>query len=128
MIDDEMVEGEVQERGRNAPISTKNENGHLTTDASLAFKTYGQRSQARIGRNDNDGDENKAQRARNLQRKYPNVNLGQPSRTIPTQKPKFDANSFEDPLCDKFWDDIWVASAVHNVGVYRYHGVNGLTN
>jgi phospholipase D1/2 len=81
-----------------------------------------------VGKNDNDGDEQKAQRARNLLRKYPNVKLGQPSRTVPTQKPKFDANSFEDPLSDEFWYDIWVASAVHNVSVYRYLGINSLTD
>ncbi len=81
-----------------------------------------------MGKNDNDGDEQKAQRARNLWRKYPNVKLGSSSRTVPTQKPKFDADSFEDPLCDEFWEDIWVTSAVHNVGVYRFLGVNVLTS
>lgn len=115
----------MHEGGGSAPVATKLENGYLPTDTSLA---YSQPSQARIGKNDNDGDEQKAQRARNLLRKYPNVKLGPSPRTVPTQKPKFDANSFEDPLCDEFWDDIWVASAVHNVGVYRYLGINALTN
>jgi phospholipase D1/2 len=128
IINDESVEGEVQEGGGSVPVATKFENGHLPTDAPLASKTYGQPSQARIGKNDNDGDEQKAQRARNLLRKYPNVKLGQSSRTVPIQKPKFDANSFEDPLCDEFWEDIWVASAVHNVGVYKFLGINALTN
>jgi phospholipase D1/2 len=118
----------VQERGGSAPVATKFENGHLSTDASLAYKTYTQPSQARIGKNDSDGDEQKAQRARNPPRKYPNVKLGQPSRTAPTQKPIYDADSFEDPLCDEFWGDIWVASAVHNVGVYRFIIINALTN
>ena len=116
----------VQEGGGRAPVATKVENRHLPTDASLAPKAYSQPSQARIGKNDNDGDEQKAQRARNLLRKYPNVKLGPSPRIVP--KPKFDANSFEDPLCDEFWEDIWVASAVHNVGVYRFHGINALTS
>jgi phospholipase D1/2 len=128
ITNDEIVEGEEQEMGGSAPVATKNENGHLPTDAYLASKTYSQPSQPRIGKNDNDVDEQKAHRARNLMRKYPNVKLGQSSRIVPTQKPKFDANSFEDPLCDEFWDDIWVASAVHNVGVYRYVGINASTN
>lgn len=119
IINDERVEGEVQEGGRGAPVATKIENRHLPTNASLASKTHSQPSQARIGKNDNDGDEQKAQRARNLLRKYPNVKLGQSSRTVPTQKPKFDANSFEDPLCDDFWEDIWVAGAVHNTEIFR---------
>ena len=109
-------------------MATKIENGHLPTDASWASKTYSQPSQTRIGENDNDEDEQKAQRARYLLRKYPNVKLGQSLRTVPTQRPKFDANSFEDPLCDEFWEDIWVASAAHNVGVYRFLGINALTN
>jgi phospholipase D1/2 len=129
ITNDESDEGEEQEAGGSAPVATKIENGYLPTDASLASKTYSKPSQARIGKNDNDdGDEQKAQRARNLLRKYPNVKLGQSSRTVPTQKPKFDANSLEDPLCDEFWEDIWVASAVHNVGVYRFLGINALTN
>ncbi|KAF8500767.1 phospholipase D [Russula emetica] len=116
IINDESVEGEGD---GSAPVATKFENGHLPMDASLASKTYSQPSQARIGKNDNDGDEQKAQRARNLLRKYPNVKLGQSARTVPTQKPKFDADSFEDPLCDEFWEDIWVASAVHNTEIFR---------
>jgi phospholipase D1/2 len=128
ITNDESAEEKVQERGGSAPVSTKLENGHLPADASLAYKTYSQPSQVRIGKNDNDGDEQKAQRARNLQRKYPNVKLGQSSRTVPTRKPKFDADSFEDPLCDEFWGDIWVASAVHNVGVYRFLVINASTN
>jgi len=118
----------VHEWGGSAPVATKIENEHLPTNASLASKTYSQHFQAWMGKNDNDGDEQKAQRARNLWRKYPNVKLGSSSRTVPTQKPKFDADSFEDPLCDEFWEDIWVTSAVHNVGVYRFLGVNVLTS
>lgn len=127
-IGDESVESKMQGVGGSAPVATKFEDGHLPKDVSLASKTYSQPSHARIGKNENDGDEQKAQRARNLPRKYPNVKLGQSSRTVPTQKPKFDANSFEDPLCDEFWEGIWVASAVHNVGVYRSLGINALTN
>lgn len=128
IADDESVKDKVQDRDGSAPVATKLENGHLSTDAPLAYKTYSQLSQARIGKDDNDVDEQKAQRANNLPRKHPNVKLGQPSRTAPTQKPKFDADSFEDPLCDEFWGDIWVASAVHNVGVYRFVSINPLTN
>lgn len=127
-ISDESVEREMQGVSGSAPVATKFEDGRLPKDASLASKTYSQSSHARIGKNENDGDEQKAQRARNLLRKYPNIKLGQSSRTVPTQKPKFDANSFEDPLCDEFWEGIWVASAVHNVGVYGFPGINALIN
>lgn len=60
-------------------------------------------------------EEQRAQRARNLPRK--NAKSGQSSWTVPTPKPRFDADSFEDPVCDEFWKDIWVACAAHNVGV-----------
>lgn len=40
---------------------------------------------------------------------------GRKSWTVPTMKPKFGPQDFEDPISDAFWKDIWVASAVHNV-------------
>jgi len=34
-------------------------------------------------------------------------------------------NDFEDPVCDAFWKDIWVASSVHNTEIYRkvFHAI-----
>lgn len=101
-------------------VESKVENGQLfgvSADASLASKTY---NHVRMGKNDTDAEEQKAPRARHMLRKYPNVKLGQSPRIVPTNKPKYDADSFEDPLCDEFWEDIWVACAVHNVCVYRF--------
>jgi phospholipase D1/2 len=46
---------------------------------------------------------------------------GKPGRknvwTVPTTKPQVGPQDFEDPISDAFWKNIWVASAVHNVGV-----------
>jgi phospholipase D1/2 len=101
-------------------VETKVENAQLfgvPTDASLAPRTS---NHVRMGKNDTNVEEQKVPRARHLLRKYPNVKLGQSPRTVPTHKPKYDAGSFEDPLCDEFWEDIWVACAVHNVGVHRF--------
>lgn len=46
---------------------------------------------------------------------------GKPGRknawTVPTTKPQVEPQDFEDPISDAFWKNIWVASAVHNVGV-----------
>ncbi len=129
MINEENVEREEHKTVVSAaPVATKVENGHLSADAPLASKTYGPPPHTRMGKNDNGVHEQKAQRTRHLMRKYPNANLGQSPRTVPTQKPEFDADSFEDPLCDEFWEDIWVASAMHNVGVYRFLGIKALTN
>ena len=35
---------------------------------------------------------------------------------VPTTKPQIEPQDFEDPISDAFWKNIWVASAVHNVG------------
>jgi len=123
MFIEEDVERELQEKVGSAQVEAKYENGHLfgmPADASLAPKTYGQPPSVRTGKIDTDVDEHKAPRARHLLRKYPNVKSGQSPRTVPTVKPKYDADSFEDPLCDEFWEDTWAACAVHNVGVYRF--------
>lgn len=34
---------------------------------------------------------------------------------LPTQMPKIDADDFDDPISDRFWNEVWNASAVHNV-------------
>lgn len=39
----------------------------------------------------------------------------------PTRRPVVDPNNFEDPICDKFWKDVWVASAVHNVNAFNLY-------
>jgi phospholipase D1/2 len=114
------VEGEVQEKVGSALIEAKVENGYLfglPADASLASKEYSQPPYVRTGKIDMDVEEQKAPRARQLLRRYPNGKSGQSPRTGPTLKPKYDADSFEDPLCDEFWEDTWAACAMHNVSV-----------
>lgn len=116
----EMFIEDVEREVESVLVEAKDENAQLfgvPADAPLASKTY---NHVRMGKNDTNVEEQKAPRARHLPRKYPNVKLGQSPRTVPTHKPKYDAGSFEDPLCDEFWEDIWVACAVHNVGVHRF--------
>ena len=50
--------------------------------------------------------------------KYLNAKPGQSPWTVPTPRPKYDADSFEDPICDRFWKGIWAACAERNVGVF----------
>lgn len=40
--------------------------------------------------------------------------------TLPTPTPIVDPDGFEDPICDGFWKNVWVACAVHNVCVDRF--------
>jgi len=39
--------------------------------------------------------------------------------TLPTSTPKVDPQGFEDPISDKFWQNVWVACAVHNVSIHN---------
>ena len=131
---EEDVESSVSRKVVSPLVETIVENDQMfamPADASLPSKTSTQPPYVRMGNNDTDVEEQKAQRARHLLRKHPNVKLGQLPRTVPTHKPKYDADSFEDPVCDQFWEDIWVACAVHNVGVYRFlelEAIGQLTN
>ncbi|KAI0278244.1 hypothetical protein BGY98DRAFT_933934, partial [Russula aff. rugulosa BPL654] len=95
ITNDEIVEGEEQERGGSAPVAIKNENGHLPTDAYLASTTYSQPSQPRMGR---------------MTMMWMNKK--------PIERATY-CESIRIPLCDEFWDDIWVASAVHNTEIFR---------
>jgi phospholipase D1/2 len=40
-------------------------------------------------------------------------------RSPSTRRPEVGQDAFEDPICDTFWQDIWVASAVYNVITFK---------
>lgn len=89
--------------GENVPLS-----GPLE-DSSTASETYYQSSDAR---------------SKNL-----NAKPSQSFWTIPTPRPKYDADSFEDPVCDRFWKYIWAACAARNVGAFiRFRKAECATN
>ncbi|KAI9464976.1 phospholipase D [Lactarius psammicola] len=122
------LEGGTSELGRSAPAEAKVDRGHLSgapAGASLALETDTQPLQARMGKRDPDAEEQKALRARGTLRKQLNAKPGQSPWTVLTPKPKYDANSFEDPVSDEFWTEIWVACAVHNTEIFRrvFHAV-----
>ena len=90
---------------------------------SISCETYNRSSQAaQMGKNDVDFEEQRTTQPRNLPRKYLN------SKSSPIPKPKFDAESFEDPVCDEFWKGIWTACATHNVGVSQIFKGKLITN
>ncbi|EMD31689.1 hypothetical protein CERSUDRAFT_59668, partial [Gelatoporia subvermispora B] len=43
--------------------------------------------------------------------------------TLPTPTPKVDPDGFEDPICDRFWKDVWLACAVHNIYRKVFHAI-----
>ena len=70
------------------------------------------------------GEDNEdARKARRMLRKHLSSKVTSSPWTMPTPTPKIDPNRFHDPLDDKFWNDMWVAVAVHNVsqqnGIFR---------
>ncbi|KAJ3730986.1 phospholipase D [Lentinula guzmanii] len=92
--------------------------------ASTSPQTDDQPPHARSHVDDADEQERAAPRARSLIRKQLTSKLGS-KWTLPTPRPKVDPQRFDDPVCDEFWKNVWVASAVHNTEIFRrvFHAV-----
>lgn len=106
------------EKEGTAPETAKLNDGQLygaPADASKDAKTDDEPPHAKGAKDDADAEERKAPRARSVLRKHLMADLGQSPWTLPTPTPKIDPDGFADPVCDEFWKDVWVASAVHNV-------------
>ena len=91
---------EAQEKVGGAVADANVENRTLLgslEDASTSSETYYQPSETR---------------SKNL-----NAKPSQSPWTVPTPRPEYDADSFEDPICDMFWKGIWTACAARNVGI-----------
>ncbi|TFY61283.1 hypothetical protein EVJ58_g4601 [Rhodofomes roseus] len=71
------------------------------------------------------GEEEVLPGIRSLLRKQVAAKLGQRPWTLPTPTPRVDPDGFEDPVCDEFWKNVWLACAVHNTEIYRkvFHAV-----
>ena len=121
----------AQERVGSALADADVEKGQLfcsPVDVSMASEPYNQPSLAQMGKNDGNPEEQRTHRPHSMSRKHLNTKSSQSPWTVPTRKPKYDADSFEDPVCDEFWKSIWVACAAHNVGVYGFSQVKCTTN
>ncbi|KAI6030532.1 hypothetical protein F5J12DRAFT_903003 [Pisolithus orientalis] len=64
-------------------------------------------------------EEQHAPRGRSNSQKHLAGTLGNKTWTLPTPAPHIAPDYFEDPICDKFWKNVWVACAVHNTEIYR---------
>ena len=105
------------------------QNGHskLPEEAHVDGELYGapassegdQPSGGLQSKNDVDEESEKALSARATLRKNLVSRVASKSAkglyTLPTPTPFVDPHGFEDPVCDEFWKDVWVACAVHNV-------------
>lgn len=74
---------------------------------------------------DADEEEEKGPKARSLLRKHVSAKLGSKPWALPTPTPKVYPNGFEDPVCNAFWRNVWLACAAHNTEIYRkvFHAV-----
>ncbi|KAF8208791.1 hypothetical protein K438DRAFT_1667027 [Mycena galopus ATCC 62051] len=116
----------AQEKGK--PPQPRTDNGDLfgaPADASNTAKTDDQPPHARSGVDDASEEEKAAPGARSILRRHLAAKLGSKTWTLPIPRPKVDPNGFEDPICDAFWKDVWVASATHNTEIYRkvFHAI-----
>ncbi|EPQ51020.1 phospholipase D [Gloeophyllum trabeum ATCC 11539] len=73
---------------------------------------------------DADEEEQAAPGARSILRQHLTAQLNS-KWVLPTPRPVVDPDGFEDPICDEFWKNVWVASAVHNTEIYRkvFHAI-----
>ncbi|KZP31489.1 phospholipase D [Athelia psychrophila] len=90
-------------------------------DASKSAAQDDEPPHARSGIDDADEQEAGAPSARASIRK----NLASKTWTLLQPTPQIDPDGFEDPICDEFWKNVWVAAAVHNTEIYRkvFHAV-----
>lgn len=84
-------------------------------DASKNVQTDDEPPHARSAQIDATEEEKAAIRAREIIRKHLSAKFGAAPWTLPTPTPDVDPYGFEDPISDKFWKNVWVACAVHNV-------------
>lgn len=94
-------------------------------DASKDAQTDDEPPHARSGETDATKEDEAAVAARKVVRQHLTAPLGSKYWTLPTPGPDVDPHGFQDPVCDKFWKNVWVASAVHNTEIYRkvFHSI-----
>ena len=100
-------------------LGARLEDGELygaPADASRDSKTDDQPPHAVSGKNDATETEERAVHARAEIRKHISTKFNPKVWTLPTPTPKVDPHGFEDPISDEFWNKVWMACAVHNVG------------
>ncbi|KAG8970123.1 Phospholipase D1 [Tulasnella sp. 419] len=88
-------------------------------DASLSPQTDDRPPDARHAHDESTEEEKAAVMARQQLRKHLSVKVGAKPYTLPVPAPVIDENGFADPVSDKFFKDVWIATAVHNTEIYR---------
>jgi phospholipase D1/2 len=79
----------------------------------------------RLDRQEGDENEKGAVRARSALRKHLSVKISNKQWAVPAPSPLIDPHGFGDPVCDKFFQRVWLAAAVRNTEIYRkvFHAI-----
>ncbi|EJC97886.1 phospholipase D [Fomitiporia mediterranea MF3/22] len=88
-------------------------------DASKSPQSDDEVPHARGARGEPTDEEKAAVNARKSIRRHLEANIGTNPWTLLTPTPEVDPHGFEDPVCDAFWKNVWVACAVHNTEIFR---------
>ena len=92
----------------------------MPADASKNFQADNQPPYVRLGKNDFIDAEKATVRGRSILRTHLSPRIGGKPWTLPVPGPIVNPHGFEDPICDEFYKDVWVAAAVHNVRSYLF--------
>ena len=84
-------------------------------NAKKDAKTDDEFPRGRSAPNDPSQQEKDAVAARAVLRRHLSPSVGNHPWTLPVPGPEIDPHGFDDPISEKFWDNIWITSAVHNV-------------
>jgi phospholipase D1/2 len=109
-----------QQHANGSPEQARTEDGELygaPADASKSLQYDDEPPHERSGVVDASDQERAAVEVRANLRKNLTAKPNGKAWTLPTPTPKVDPQGFEDPICDKFWKNVWVACAVHNVSL-----------
>ncbi|GBE83213.1 Phospholipase D1 [Sparassis crispa] len=118
---------QLTDRGhQDYPPEARLQNGELYgAPAAPDTQRDTEQQQAQEVKGDADEEEQKALGARATLRRHQAARLGSKPWSLPTSAPRVDPHGFEDPICDTFWKNVWLACAVHNTEIYRkvFHAV-----
>ena len=74
-----------------------------------------------------EGDENEkgVDRTRSTLRERLSAKIGNKQWAVPSPAPLIDPHGFGDPVCEKFFERVWLAAAVRNTEIYRkvFHAI-----
>ena len=83
------------------------------------FTKRGDVHHAHFDKQEGDETEKGAVKARSALRKNLSVKVGNKQWAAPAPAPLIDPHGFDDPVCDEFFEHVWLAAAVRNTEIYR---------